>query len=57
MYFWLDFWMNLGVNSKEAYYLALRQTQGTIRTESPDWQPWLLFFTRALQQQKHRLAH
>jgi len=23
--------------SKEAYYLALRQTQGTIRSESPDW--------------------
>ncbi len=42
--------------SKEAYYLALRQTQGTIRTEIPDWQPWLLFFLRALQQQKRRLA-
>lgn len=43
-------------NSKESYYLALRQTQGTIRTEAPDWQPWLLFFLRALQQQKRRLA-
>jgi len=43
-------------NSKEAYYLALRQTQGTIRTAMPDWQPWLLFFLRALQQQKRRLA-
>lgn len=43
-------------NSKEGYYLALRQTQGTIRTEAPDWQPWLLFFLRALQQQKRRLA-
>jgi Fic family protein len=32
-------------HSKEAYYLALRQTQGTIRTESPNWQPWLVFFT------------
>ncbi len=42
--------------SKEAYYLALRQTQGTIRTETPNWQPWLLFFLRALQQQKRRLA-
>ncbi len=42
--------------SKEAYYLALRQTQGTIRTEIPNWQPWLLFFLRALQQQKRRLA-
>lgn len=43
-------------NSKEGYYLALRQTQGTIRTESPNWQPWIMFFTRALQQQKRRLA-
>jgi len=43
-------------NSKEAYYLALRQTQTTIRTDAPDWQPWLLFFMRALQQQKRRLA-
>jgi Fic family protein len=43
-------------NSKEGYYLALRQTQGTIRNNAPDWQPWLMFFTRALQQQKRRLA-
>jgi Fic family protein len=42
-------------NSKEAYYLGLRQTQTTIRTDAPDWQPWLLFFMRALQQQKRRL--
>jgi Fic family protein len=43
-------------NSKEDYYLALRQTQTTIRTDAPNWQPWLLFFMRALQQQKRRLA-
>lgn len=43
-------------NSKEAYYLALRQTQGTIRTDAPDWQPWLIFFIRALQNQKRRLS-
>lgn len=42
--------------SKEAYYLALRQTQGTIRTAAPDWQPWILFFLRALRQQMQRLA-
>jgi Fic family protein len=41
--------------SKEGYYLALRQTQGTIRTEQPHWQPWLLFFLRALDQQMRRL--
>lgn len=42
--------------SKEGYYLALRQTQGTIRTDNPDWEPWLLYFLRALQQQEQRLA-
>jgi len=41
--------------SKEAYYLALRQTQGTIRTNEPDWQPWLMFFLRALAEQVRRL--
>ena len=41
--------------SKEAYYLALRQTQGTIRTEAPNWQPWLLFFLRSLAEQVRRL--
>ncbi|MEP7237374.1 MAG: Fic family protein, partial [Ferruginibacter sp.] len=41
--------------NKEGYYLALRQTQGTIRSENPNWQPWVLFFLRALQQQKQRL--
>jgi len=43
-------------NSKENYYLALRQTQSSIRAETPDWQPWLTFFLRALQQQKRRLG-
>ncbi len=37
---------------KQGYYLALRKTQQTLRTGSPDWQPWLLFFLRALRQQK-----
>jgi Fic family protein len=41
--------------SKEGYYLALRQTQGTLKQEQPNWQPWLLFFLKALQQQKRRL--
>lgn len=40
---------------KEAYYLALRQTQGTIRSESPNWQPWLVFFLRSLVEQLRRL--
>ena len=41
---------------KEGYYLALRQTQGSIRTASPNWLPWTLYFMRALRQQKDRLA-
>ena len=41
--------------SKDAYYLALRRTQSTIRTPQPDWTPWFEFFLRALQQQKRRL--
>lgn len=41
--------------NKEAYYLALRQTQGTIRTQLPDWQPWLVFFLRSLAEQVRRL--
>lgn len=42
--------------SKENYYLALRQTQSTIRSTTPDWEPWVLFFLRALRQQVKRLA-
>lgn len=41
--------------SKEAYYLALRQTQGTIRTETPNWQPWVSYFLRSLATQKQKL--
>lgn len=41
--------------NKEAYYLALRQTQGTIRSNAPNWQPWLLFFLRVLAEQVRRL--
>ena len=41
--------------NKEAYYLALRQTQGTIRSDTPDWQPWLVFFLRCLAEQVRRL--
>lgn len=41
--------------SKESYYLGLRQTQGTIRTASPNWNPWLIFFLKSMQQQMNRL--
>lgn len=43
--------------NKEAYYLALRQTQGTIRTDIPNWQPWLVFFLRSLAEQVRRLEN
>ena len=42
-------------HSKESYYLALRRTQKTTRSNKPDWQPWIMFFLRALQQHKSRL--
>ncbi len=41
--------------NKEAYYLALRQTQDSIRTDAPNWQPWLVFFLRSLAEQVRRL--
>ena len=42
-------------HSKEGYYMALRRTQGTIRSDAPEWGPWTVYFLRALQQQKRRL--
>ena len=41
--------------SKEGYYLALRRTQGTIRTEAPDWAPWIMFFLKSMQSQVRHL--
>jgi len=41
--------------NKQGYYIALRQTQGTIRTESPSWQPWITFFLSSLVSQVKRL--
>ena len=41
--------------SKDAYYLALRKTQATIRRKNPDWQSWTSFFLQALQKQKKHL--
>jgi len=41
--------------NKEAYFTALHQTQETIGTGSPNWQPWLVFFLRSLAQQVTRL--
>jgi Fic family protein len=41
--------------SKEGYYLGLRRTQGTIRSEAPAWEPWIIYFLQSLRQQKTRL--
>jgi Fic family protein len=42
--------------NKEGYYLALRRTQGTLKLEQPDFEPWILFFLRSLKKQKDRLS-
>lgn len=41
--------------NKEGYYLALRRTQGTLKQDAPDWNPWLRFFLNALKKQKDNL--
>jgi Fic family protein len=41
-------------HNKEAYYLALRRTQTSFQKEA-DWEPWILFFLRALKSQIVRL--
>lgn len=41
--------------NKEGYYLALRQTQQTIRTKHPDWEPWVSFFLSVLKKQTEHL--
>ena len=41
--------------SKEGYYLGLRRTQGTIRSDAPAWEPWIIYFLQSLRQQKSRL--
>jgi len=43
-------------NNKESYYLNLRRTQKTLKTDAPDWQPWIRFFLHALKRQKDHLA-
>jgi Fic family protein len=42
-------------HSKENYYVALRRTQGTIRGDTPRWEPWISYFLHALRRQKQRL--
>lgn len=46
---------NVIEQNKESYYLALRRTQLSLKSASPDWNPWLMFFLQSLQKQKRRL--
>jgi len=39
-------------DNKDLYYKALRRTQTTLKTDSPDWEPWLGFFLRCLKSRK-----
>ena len=43
-------------DNKDLYYKALRRTQTTLKTNAPDWEPWLGFFLRCLKKQKANLA-
>jgi len=42
--------------NKELYYKTLRRTQATLKSDPPDWEPWLGFFLRCLKNQKGNLA-
>ena len=42
--------------NKDLYYKALRRTQTTLKSETPDWEPWVGFFLRCLKKQKDSLA-
>lgn len=41
---------------KDLYYKALRRTQTTLKSDRPDWNPWIGFFLRRLKKQKDALA-
>lgn len=42
--------------NKDNYYLALRRTQGSLKSDDPDYTPWVLFFLNALDAQKNMLS-
>lgn len=42
-------------SNKDNYYLALKETQQTLKTDHPDWTPWVLYFLKSLQHQKRLL--
>jgi len=46
---------NVIEQQRDAYYLALRRTQGTLRSGQIDWSPWMTFFLRTLREHTRRL--
>ena len=42
--------------NKDNYYLALRRTQATFKSDNPDYETWILFFLNALEAQKEMLS-
>jgi len=43
-------------DNKDLYYKALRRTQTTLKSKTPDWEPWVGFFLRCLKRQKDSLT-
>lgn len=41
--------------NKDSYYLALRRTQQTIRSEKQNWEAWVVFFLKTMVKQKENL--
>lgn len=42
--------------NKDLYYKALRRTQAGLKSDTPDWDAWTVFFLRCLKKQKSNLA-
>lgn len=42
-------------DNKDLYYKALLRTQTTLKSDAPDWEPWISFFLRCLKKQKNNL--
>ncbi len=42
--------------NKDNYYLALRKSQATFKSENPKYEPWISFFLNALDAQKEMLS-
>jgi len=43
--------------NRDSYYLALQRTQRSFKKPQADWQPWVHFFLRSMQEQKRALEN